>query len=137
MANYDPCKKGTLLIPSGPSHDSERKHLHVICTDCDNEGKQLIVSVSSKTNSPCDETCLLQIHEHEFLDRVSYVFYRKAKIVSQSSLVNGVEQNIFIPRDDMNGQTFLRIKSGICRSPQTPNKIKKYFGCDIQIAKDE
>lgn len=124
-------KRGTMLIPSGPSHDPERKHLFIICTDPDANGQQLIVSITSKTNAPYDKTCLLQKHEHDFLDRESYVFYRKAKIVEHSSLINGVDKKIFIPKDDMNSQTFLRIRNGVCKSPQTPRGIKKYFGCDV------
>ena len=28
-------RAGTLLVPSGPSHDPDRKHLHVVCNDTD------------------------------------------------------------------------------------------------------
>lgn len=137
MAAANLLKKGSLLIPSGTFHDPDKKHLHIICTDPDKDGKQLIVSVSSRTNAPCDETCLLHPHEHAFLKRESYVFYSKAKIIEHSSLVNGVTARLFIPKDDVNGQTFLKITQGICNSIQTPKKIKEYFGCDMQIAKDE
>lgn len=123
-------KKGSLLIPSGPNHDPDKKHLHIICTDPDDQGKQLIVSVSSKTDAPCDDTCILQPNEHEFLKRESYVFYRKAIIIEHSSLVNGVNSNLFKPKADINGQTFLKVTKGICNSIQTPKKIKVYFGCD-------
>lgn len=122
-------KKGTVLIPSGPSHDPNRKHLHVICTDPDDHGCQLIVSICTKINDLCDPACTLQAHEHDFLTRESYVLYRKATIVEQSALANGVAASIFVPREDMNGQTFLRISKGICASIHTPRRIKKYFGC--------
>jgi hypothetical protein len=118
-----------MLIPSGPSHDPDRMHLHVVCSDPDADGNQLIVSVCTKINNLCDGTCLLQKHEHSFLKAESYVFYRKAEIVARTALENGVSANLFIPKDDMNGQTFLRVIKGICASPQTPRKIKRYFGC--------
>lgn len=122
-------KKGTVLIPSGPSHDPGRMHLHVVCTDPDNDGCQLIVSICTKINNLCDPSCTLQPHEHPFLTKESYVLYRKAEVVQQSALTNGVAANLFVPKEDMNGQTFLRIAKGICTSIQTPRRIKKYFGC--------
>lgn len=130
-------KRGTLLIPSGPSHDPDRLHLHIICTDPDADGKQLIVSMCTKANAPFDDTCILQKHEHTFLKHESYVLYRKAKIILQSALVNGVNAKLFVPKDDVNGQAFLKITNGICASPQTAKKIKSYFGCVPKTTKDQ
>lgn len=122
-------KKGTVLIPSGPSHDPNRKHLHVVCTDPDAKGDQLIVSICTKVNNLCDSACTIQSHEHPWLTKESYVFYRKAQIVAKTALDNGVSAKFFTVQADINGQTFLRITKGICASIQTPRKIKKYFGC--------
>ena len=122
-------KKGTVLIPSGPSHDPGKLHLQVICTDPDANGRQLLVSVCTKINNLCDAACTLQAHEHPILTKESYVFYRKAEIVQQSALANGVAAKLLFPKEDMNGQTFLRITKGICTSIHTPRKIKRYFGC--------
>lgn len=81
-------------------------------------------------NSLCDTTCILQSHEHGFLTKESFVFYRKASIESQTALLAGLQKGAFIAHDDMNGQSFLRIVKGICVSPQTPRKVKRYFGCE-------
>lgn len=122
-------RRGTLLIPSGPSHDLAKKHLFVICTDPCSENKRLIVSISTKTNALCDPTCVILPHEHPFLARESFVFYRMAKVEANSVLMSGVTKGYFVPRQDMNAQTFLRIVNGICASPQTPRGIKRYAGC--------
>jgi hypothetical protein len=45
------------------------------------------------------------------------------------TLDNGLRLGLFERRGDVNAQTFLRIRNGVCRSPQTPRKIKKYLGC--------
>ena len=122
-------KKGTLLIVSGPKHDPERKHLHVVCNDPDGKGNVALVSVCSVTGTTHDTTCILQQHEHAFLKHESFVLYARAKIVSATSLANGVAAKLMVMHDDMNGQTFLRVFKGVCRSPQTPRKVKKYLGC--------
>ncbi len=122
-------RAGTLLIPSGPEDNPDLRHLHVVCTDPCVNGNQIIVSITSWTNDLCDGTCILRAHEHEFLRHKSYVFYRKARIEAATTLDNGVQQGLFEPREAMNAQTFLRIRNGICRSIQTPRKVKQYYGC--------
>lgn len=47
---YQVLKKGTLLIPSGPTHDPDKKHLFVVCTDACAEGRHLLVPINSWTN---------------------------------------------------------------------------------------
>lgn len=123
-------RKGTILIPSGPSNDEGRKHLFVICTDPCAAGQQLLVPISKMVNDLCDETCILQKYEHEFLSHVSYAFYRKSRIEYVYTLKNGVEEGLFTLKAPFNGQTFIRIKNGICLSPHTPRKVKFYFGCN-------
>ncbi|UXT64145.1 hypothetical protein FY133_00570 [Agrobacterium tumefaciens] len=122
-------KSGTLLIPSGPSHDPDRKHLFVVCTDACDEEKQLIVPVSGYSNNLCDGTCILEIGEHEFITKRSYAFYRNARIESAATLDNGLNQKVFVPKADVDPAVFKRIIDGICTSPQTARRIKKYAGC--------
>ncbi len=122
-------KKGTLLIVSGPAHDPDRKHLHVVCNDPDADGNVLIVGVCSVTDAAHDTTCILQEHEHDFLRHPSYVLYARANVISTDALANGVAKKVIAKHSDMNGQTFLRVKNGVCRSPLTSRKIKKYAGC--------
>lgn len=122
-------KKGTLLIVSGPARDRERKHLHVVCSDPDSDGNVAIVGICSVTEQFHDETCILKSHEHRFLKHDSYVLYARAKIVSVASLEQGIEIEVIVPHDEMNGQTFLRVANGACRSRFTSRKIKAYLGC--------
>ncbi len=122
-------EKAALLVPSGTYHDPHKKHLHVICSDPDSTGNVVIVSVTTYTNDLCDQTCILQAHEHPWLNHTSYVLYRKAEIVSAAALQARIDSDDIIERDDMNAQVFLRIKKGLCNSPQTKRKVKRYLGC--------
>jgi hypothetical protein len=122
-------RAGTLLIPSGPSHNPNKMHLHVVCTDPCSNGNQLIVCICTWTSDLCDDACILQPGEHRFLTRKSYVLYRKSRIESAAALDNGIAIGLFRSEPQMNAQSFLRIKNGICRSKQTPRKMKTYFGC--------
>jgi hypothetical protein len=122
-------RAGTLLIPSGPANNADLKHLHIVCTDPCAKGLQLVVSITSWTNNLCDNACILDVGDHDFIRRQSWIMYRKARLEESSTLDNGVEQGIFIPRKPVRGDVFERVAAGICQSQQTPRKIKQYYGC--------
>lgn len=122
-------EKATLLIPSGPSQDPYRKHLHVVCCDPNADGSVVVVSIASYVNDLCDGTCILQSSDHTWLSKPSYVLYRSAQIVSAEKLSERVANGEVLEREDMNAQTFLRVRNGICNSPHTKRKVKKFIGC--------
>lgn len=122
--------RGTLLVPSGPSHDPKRRHLHVICNDTDANGLNLLVPVVSWTNDLCDDTCVLSAYEHPWLNKPrSYLLYRKADLFEAATLQRRVEAQSVTAAEACNAQVFLRIRNGICTSPHTPRKIKRYAAC--------
>ena len=122
-------KAGTLFIPSGTSHDPDRRHMFVVCNDTDANGLNLIVPVTTWTNDLCDATCRLEAHEHTFLRHSSYVLYRKARTQPAQTLLDRLASGLFSSHDPVNAQVFQKVRNGICRSGQTPRKIKVYFGC--------
>lgn len=126
-------KKGTLLIPSGPSHDPDRMHLFIICNDTCSGGKNLIVPVSSWTNEFCDDTCKLDVGDHPFIRKPSYIFYRKTELMNASDLDRGIEAGVFEQREEVSTSIYLRVRSGIIASPQTKRKYKRYAYDVIRI----
>ena len=120
-------RRGTLLIPSGPMHDPDRMHLHIICSDPDHEGLQLVVPCCSIKDRPYDPTCTLGVHEHAWITRPSFINYGHSEIIAQARLVDGVARQKFHPKADMNLQTFLRVTNGIPRSKRTPPEVKAYY----------
>lgn len=122
-------KAGTLLIPSGPSNNPNLRHLHVVCTDPCAKGLQLILSVTSWTNNLCDGTCILYAGDHDWIQHQSWIMYRKARLEMSSTLENGIDLGVFVPRKPVSAELFDRIAGGICASPHTPRKIKAYYGC--------
>ncbi len=117
----------TFLMKSGPSHDPERLHLHVVCLDVDDDGNTLIVPVASYKNSLCDSACILKAGTHELINRESYILYRKAQIRNADELQEDIDARVIIPQKDMSQHFFLMIRNGVGRSIRTPRNIKKYF----------
>lgn len=122
-------KTATLLIPSGPFENPNKKHLFVVCTDECAKGKRLIVPICTWLNNLCDPTCKISAHEHSFINRPSYVLYRNCRIELHSRLVKGIDEGVFVTRDPINAQTFLRIANGFCKSVHTPRYVKNYLNC--------
>ena len=117
-------------MPSGTYHNPDQKHLHVVCTDPDDIGNVILVSITTWTNNFCDGTCILLPHEHQWLYKPkSWVCYRKADFFTVESLERGLDQGKIEKEATCNAQVFLRIYKGLCNSPNTPRKIKKHINC--------
>jgi hypothetical protein len=91
----------------------------------------VIVSIASYANKLCDGTCILQAHDHAWLTHESYVLYRSAQIIEAARLESGIAAGEILERDDINPQAFLRVRNGICCSPHTKRKVKRFMGCDM------
>jgi hypothetical protein len=133
MTVFQLVRRATLLIPSGPAHDLDRKHLFILLTDpvADpfNGGKNSILLTSLSTLDtalPNDPTCILHPGDHPFVVRDSYVSYRDSRIVETAKIINGVETGVFVVKDLMDSRIVDRICDGLT-SHQTPEKIKRFF----------
>jgi 5'(3')-deoxyribonucleotidase len=130
---FIPFKRATLLMPSGPDHDVERKHLFILMTDpvenLETKTKEvLVVSLSTiKPNSPYDDTCIIRPYEHPFIKHDSFVFYRNSAIKDCDKLINGVKQGIFKAKGIIDMPVFSRICSGIETSRFIPSKCLKFY----------
>lgn len=122
-------RRATLLIPSGPAADLQRKHLFVCVTDPVGEsGATLLVSVSSiRPPQRYDVTCRLYRGDHPFIQHDSYVQYSTARVEPATKLVSGVERGIFVPREPMDGGVFARICRGITESRFVAHKIRVFY----------
>jgi len=61
-------------------------HLHIVCTNPDGNGNQVIVPVCSAVKDQTDETCMLLPHEHDFIVRPSFVLYARVCQMTETYL---------------------------------------------------
>ena len=122
-------KRATLLIPSGPQSDPNKKHLFICLTDAfGSERETLIVSVSTlRAGIPADETCNLFGGDHPFIKHKSFVDYRNARIIAADKLVKGVNQGLFIAMDALETSAFSRICYGLTQSSFTAPKHLEFY----------
>ena len=121
-------QRGTFLLQSGTNAQPNLKHLHVVCSDTCPLGGNLIVPVSSFYDG-CDETCLLDAGDHEFVRHLSFIFYARSKVAMAQRIDELVNQGQVILKPDLTEEVFQRVVEGICRSPDTPLKVRRYYGC--------
>ena len=124
---YIPIKTGTLLMPSGTENNPDLKHLFIICTDADGTGQHLLVNVTTWRNDFCDPSCILEADTHEFITAKSYILYRKARIETAQTLLNGVQNGTFFPKECLEQEHFENVCKWIVLSPHTPRGIKQYY----------
>jgi len=134
MTVFQPVRRATLLIPSGPAHDRDRKHLFIILTDPvanpfnGEKNSLLLTSLSTlDTALPHDPTCILHLGDHPFVTRDSYVSYRDSRILETTKIINGVASGEFVVKDLMDSRIVDTICDGLLTSQQTAEKIKRFF----------
>jgi len=133
MSLFVPYRRATLLIPSGPAHDPERKHLFIVLTDPArvldyDETQSLLVGVTTlQPDLPYDPTCLLHAGDHEFIRHRSYVHYARALIEPSQSILNGVKKGVLVPKAMLVEDIFARVCNGLVKSRFTARRIIAFY----------
>jgi len=132
MTLWQAIQRATVLIPSGPAHDPNRFHLHVVMNDpvADRNGQQKVIVVSVTSIQPgmsYDTSCTLFPGEHPFVRNDSYVLYARAHLVDPSSLAAKVQAGQYIAKPNLNPKTFQYVVDGLLDSPYTKPAVLNLF----------
>lgn len=119
----------TLLIPSGPNHDPDRMHLHVVLTDpLSTTGDVLLVCVCSIPMSNLyDSSCTFFPGEHPFIWKDSFVDYRHCTIAPAALLEHKVASREFVAKDDLVAKRLADVLAGFEASPHVAPKYQRFF----------
>jgi hypothetical protein len=133
MSLFVPYRRATLLVPSGPAQDPDRKHLFIVLTDPVQvldyaEKHSLLVGVTSlHADLPHDPACLLDAGDHDFIQHKSYVHYARARIELSQGILNGVKKGMLVPKATLEERIFAFVCRGIQQSRFTPPKILSFY----------
>lgn len=116
-----PVCKGTILIPN-----FHTPHLHFICNDpvfYPGLGKEcvLLVNISSiKPNIPYDKSCVLDVGEHPFITKPSFIY-------SSAGIQLQIAEGNYSVREDCNESVFKRILNGFSISKEVTIKVFRFY----------
>ena len=133
MSLFVPYRRATLLIPSGPAHDPDRKHLFIVLTDpaqvldFDEKHSLLVGVFSINPELPHDPACELHAGDHAFIRHKSYVHYAWARIEPSQSILNGVKKGVLVPKAMLVEDIFARVCKGLVESRFTPPRIVSFY----------
>ena len=126
---FQPLKKATLLMPSGPPDDPDRLHLWIILTDpCAAHEANLVVNVCTLHDGRFhDPACLIERDEHRRVKHTSWVDYHRSKAVHSTALQKGVSAWLYHPDEPVSDALFNRICAGLLESDHTSVRMRRYF----------
>lgn len=123
-----PTSKGTILIPANSA-----SHLHFICNDpvfYPNKGKDcvLLVNISSiKPGMLHDTSCVLDVGDHPFIKKPSFIYYRMAEIYTVAGIQLQVAEGNYSVREDCCDAVFEKILHGFNLSEEVKFKVLKFY----------
>lgn len=122
-----PFRRGTILIPSGPSHDPDRKHLFIVLTDPSPTAADVLMVNVSSLRPGHDPACQLYAGDHPFIKRDSFIEYALARIELAQAIENGVTKRALIPHADLDGAIFARVCHGLTVSRFAKPRVVAYY----------
>ena len=121
-------KGSAFLKQSGTPDDPERMHLFVVLTPPCNNNHQLIVPICSiKEGIFHDPSCILDVGDNAFIQRPSYVLYRRIDKIHKDHLDQRISNKTYIHKENVSDQVLEKIKAGIMTSSLIPRWAKKEF----------
>ena len=105
---------------------SIRPHLWALISDTDQSTDEIvIVNFTTFRSLDCDDTCVIQPHEHGFVVHETCISYADAEITDVKRLRQALDRGLLTPQKRLSVELLQRIRDGAERSPDTPHKVRK------------
>lgn len=117
----------TYHLESGPSADPDRRHLFIVLTEPDDEGLVLVVSLTSTIDT--DQTCIIEVGDHRFVSKTSYIAYYRLEKIKIRFLVSQDSNR----DDDMKEFVLERICIGLEKSDFVEPRYLQFYRDATQI----
>jgi len=122
--------KGITFYEKNTTNQGLIPHLHFIISEPDQDGKVLVVNMTTLYNIPGeDHSCILDNGEYHKISKKSYIVYKRAKEINYIKLLNNkIKKLIDIDiKDRISEKVLIKIQEGAKKSPLLPKGLKKYF----------
>ena len=102
--------------------DGKTKHCYFVISKIDSDGNVLVVNCSTYHGLRSqDSTCILNVGDHPFIDRTSFIPYNFAAIMKYSDVLK------LHPVMDVSPELYDRLRDGVKKSDRVSSKILNYI----------
>lgn len=130
---YIAARGDTLLIPSGPANDPDRKHLFVILTPACADKQHLLIPISSiKEKVFHDPACVIAAGEHPFIKVPSYAAYKLAQTLRADLLQKCVDGWLYLQKEAADERFLTKLSVGLPKSEFVAQRIETYFKANMK-----
>lgn len=105
------------LNPSSPSH------LWIVISNETPEG-WVIVNLTTYRDG-CEETCILDVGDHPWIQKTSIVHYIRSSLLSQSAFGHMQRLGVHDPKEPLEREVLRRVQQGALASPHMKKKYKE------------
>lgn len=103
-------------------------HLYFVLSDPNKDNEVLVVNMSSVHDiNRVDQSCILEVGEHEKITNRSFMFYGKAKAMKVKEILEGCMMGIIENQKEVSDVLLQRMQIGAKKSPFLPEGLKKFF----------
>ena len=114
-----------LLTADTPEESGSGRHARVIISDPNEDPDNLVLVPISTWENGCDDECILEVAAFggiPFFKRWSYPVYRRASMMSQSSLLAAIRKKTAKRLGSLPADALQRIRRGASETPFLPYK---------------
>lgn len=103
-------------------------HLHIIVVDVNpTDNATIVVNCESYTSPKQDDTVIFKQGDHEFIDRDTYVNYRRASIESIEDIMAQFDSRKAKKRSPLTPEQLDEVQRGLLKSPHTNFGVRNRY----------
>jgi hypothetical protein len=121
----------TFLAKTGSPSDSSKKHMYVVLTEpVDTATRRACVLwvcwSSVREGRFHDDTCILDVGDHPFITRRTWVNYEQSAIVTVEEIRKNLNRGVLTKEDPLKESALNRIVEGLGVSEFTPMEVVEF-----------
>jgi len=129
----------TFIAKTGSDTRKSMVHLYVVLTEPMDTITQknciLWVSLSSVEGKRYyDDTCLLDVGDHPFISKKTWVSYQHAAITTADKIKKNLDRGLLLENDPLKEQLLNRILKGLEISNDTPREVLDFYNFYLSIS---
>lgn len=117
----------TFLSDIAHTTSGDKRHLLIVIAELGLDYLVVPVNTWKDGRKGQDDSCILDVGDHPFIKHRSWINYRRAKVISAITLINGLNSGKFIIMDDLRKDIVDYISAKAQISIYLPHEYMRFF----------